>query len=85
VATWYGGILGVGEYTWRYGVSNWLVFGVPYYLAAAGFAGHISVRSSRSQRADETLTPEQMLCQGPLIASRFASLGEPSPAACALG
>src|SRR5262245_63004879 len=27
VATWYGGILGVGEYSWRYGVSNWLVFG----------------------------------------------------------
>jgi SSS family solute:Na+ symporter len=38
VATWYGGILGVGEYSYRYGVSNWLVFGVPYYLGALGFA-----------------------------------------------
>jgi SSS family solute:Na+ symporter len=38
VATWYGGILGVGEYTWRYGVANWLVFGVPYYLGALLFA-----------------------------------------------
>lgn len=38
VATWYGGILGVGEYTWRYGVSNWLVFGVPYYVGALLFA-----------------------------------------------
>ena len=38
VATWYGGILGVGEYSWRYGLSNWLVFGVPYYLGALLFA-----------------------------------------------
>ena len=38
VATWYGGILGVGEYSWRYGISNWLVFGVPYYMGALLFA-----------------------------------------------
>ena len=23
VASWYGGILGVGEYSYRYGISNW--------------------------------------------------------------
>src|SRR6187455_1837412 len=38
VSTWYGGILGVGEYSYRYGLSNWLVFGVPYYIGAALFA-----------------------------------------------
>ncbi|MBI5168792.1 MAG: sodium:solute symporter family protein [Candidatus Eisenbacteria bacterium] len=38
VSTWYGGILGVGEYSWRYGLANWLVFGVPYYLGALLFA-----------------------------------------------
>jgi SSS family solute:Na+ symporter len=38
VATWYGGILGVGEYAYRYGVANWLVFGVPYYIGALLFA-----------------------------------------------
>jgi SSS family solute:Na+ symporter len=38
VATFYGGILGVGEYSYRYGVSNWLVFGVPYYIGALLFA-----------------------------------------------
>ncbi len=38
VTTWYGGILGVGEYAWRWGISTWLVFGVPYYLAAVLFA-----------------------------------------------
>jgi len=38
VSTWYGGILGVGEYSFKHGLSNWLVFGLPYYLAAFLFA-----------------------------------------------
>lgn len=38
VTTWYGGILGVGEYAWRYGISTWVVFGLPYYLTAVVFA-----------------------------------------------
>ena len=38
VSTWYGGILGVGEFSYRYGLSNWVVFGVPYYLFALVFA-----------------------------------------------
>jgi SSS family solute:Na+ symporter len=49
VTTWYGGILGVGEYTWQYGVSNWLVFGVPYYLYAGVFAIFLAGRARRSQ------------------------------------
>ena len=38
VSTWYGGILGVGEYSYQYGISNWVVFGVPYYFFAIIFA-----------------------------------------------
>lgn len=38
VSTWYGGILGVGEFSYRYGISNWVVFGVPYYFFALIFA-----------------------------------------------
>lgn len=38
VSTWYGGILGVGEFSYRYGISNWVVQGVPYYIFAAIFA-----------------------------------------------
>jgi len=48
VTTWYGGILGVGEYTWSYGVSNWLVFGVPYYLYAGVFAIFLAAKARRS-------------------------------------
>ncbi len=49
VSTWYGGILGVGEYSYNHGLSNWLVFGVPYYLAALLFAFLIAERARRSQ------------------------------------
>jgi SSS family solute:Na+ symporter len=38
VSTWYGGILGVGEFSYKYGISNWVVFGVPYYIFALVFA-----------------------------------------------
>jgi solute:Na+ symporter, SSS family len=38
VTTWYGGILGVGEFSYTYGLSNWLVFGAPYYVFALIFA-----------------------------------------------
>lgn len=48
VSTWYGGILGVGEYSYNYGVSNWLVFGVPYYIGALIFALFIAGKASKS-------------------------------------
>jgi len=48
VTTWYGGILGIGEYAWRFGISTWLVFGVPYYLAALLFAFWLAPRLRRS-------------------------------------
>jgi len=38
VATWYGGILGVGEFTYRYGVLSWVTQGLPYYIFAIIFA-----------------------------------------------
>lgn len=38
VATWYGGILGVGEFTYRYGILSWFTQGLPYYIFAFLFA-----------------------------------------------
>ncbi len=38
VSSWYGGVLGVGEYSYRYGISNWITQGAPYYVFAAVFA-----------------------------------------------
>ncbi len=38
VSTWYGGILGVGEFTYRYGIVSWITQGLPYYIFAFLFA-----------------------------------------------
>jgi solute:Na+ symporter, SSS family len=38
VATWYGGILGVGELSYTTGLGAWTVFGLPYYLFALVYA-----------------------------------------------
>ena len=32
VSTFYGGILGVGEFTYRYGISSWFLNAFPYYF-----------------------------------------------------
>ena len=48
VTTWYGGILGIGEYAWRFGISTWVVFGIPYYFAAIVFALWLAPRLRRS-------------------------------------
>jgi solute:Na+ symporter, SSS family len=44
VSTWYGGILGVGEFSYRYGLSNWVMQGLPYYIFAALFAWFLAPR-----------------------------------------
>lgn len=38
VSTWYGGILGVGEFTYRSGLLSWVTQGLPYYIFALLFA-----------------------------------------------
>jgi len=48
VSTWYGGILGIGEFTYRYGLLNWLTQGLPYYFFALLFAFLLAGRIRRS-------------------------------------
>jgi SSS family solute:Na+ symporter len=57
VTTWYGGILGVGEYAYRYGISTWFVFGLPYAIAAVVFA---VVLAPRIRRTESTGIPEML-------------------------
>lgn len=38
VSTWYGGIIGIGEFTYRYGLVSWFTQGLPYYFFAFLFA-----------------------------------------------
>lgn len=38
VPSFYGGVLGIGEFTWENGLSNWLVMALPYYVFAGVYA-----------------------------------------------
>lgn len=48
VATFYGGILAVGEYTYQYGLANWTTQGLPYYVFAVLFAIFLAPRVRRA-------------------------------------
>jgi SSS family solute:Na+ symporter len=54
VTMWYGGVLGVGEYSYDKGIVMWIVFGVPYYLSALLFAFFLAHRVN-SDRANATI------------------------------
>jgi len=47
VATWYGGILGIGENTYSYGIQTWFIFGFPYYIFSFIFAFFIAGKINR--------------------------------------
>ncbi len=84
VTTWYGGILGVGEYAWRYGISNWLVFGVPYYLGALLFA---LVFARRARTAAHYTLPDLLdraYGRGPALFGALAVFVISAPAAYVL-
>lgn len=57
VATWYGGILGVGEFTYNYGIVNWVTQGLPYYFFAILFA---FLFASKVREASLYTLPEKM-------------------------
>jgi SSS family solute:Na+ symporter len=65
VSSWYGGVLGVGEYSYLHGLSNWIVLGCPYYIAGLLFAFLLARRA----RASALVTvPERLLLDhGPAV------------------
>src|SRR5579871_222207 len=59
VATFYGGILGVGEFVYDSGVVAWTTNGLPYYLFALAFA-LLLARRVRSQSAELYTIPDKL-------------------------
>lgn len=57
VATWYGSILGVGEFIYKSGIGGWVCFGLAYYIPAAIY-GWLLAKRVRGSLA-ETI-PEQI-------------------------
>jgi len=84
VATWYGGILAVGEYGWRYGLANWLVFGVPYYVGAALFALLFAKRARESALTTLPDLLERHYGRGPALAGSLLVFVQTAPAAYVL-
>ncbi len=71
VATWYGSILGIGEFVYRSGIVAWICFGIPYYIAAALFAWFIS---SRIRNGGAATIPEQIELSYGRAASKISSI-----------
>jgi SSS family solute:Na+ symporter len=57
VATWYGNILGYGEFVYTGGLVSWVSFGLPYYIAAILFA---LILAKKIRMANVTTIPEQI-------------------------
>ncbi|CAG0987466.1 hypothetical protein GPROT1_02733, partial [Gammaproteobacteria bacterium] len=57
VSTWYGGILGVGEFTYTVGIATWVMQGVPYYIFAILFA---FLLAGRIRAAGGTTIPDRL-------------------------
>ncbi|MDX9791754.1 MAG: sodium:solute symporter family protein, partial [Candidatus Kapabacteria bacterium] len=57
VATWYGSILGIGEFVYTSGFTAWVCFGLPYYIAAAFFAFFIA---GKIRDSNVSSIPEQI-------------------------
>lgn len=71
VATWYGNILGIGEFVYRSGIVAWICFGVPYYISAIIFAKFIASRINASKFST---IPEQISAKFGSTAGLIASI-----------
>jgi SSS family solute:Na+ symporter len=84
VASFYGGILGVGEFTWRYGIANWVVFGVPYYVGAALFAWLLAKRAREAELLTIPDLLERAFGRGAALVGAVAVFVNAAPAAYVL-
>ncbi len=87
VSTWYGGILGVSEYSTSYGLSNWVIFGLPYYVFGILFALFVA---KKARALNVNTLPEILVANYGNLAGRLASiwvllLASPAPYILTLG
>ncbi len=87
VSTWYGGILGVSEFSFSYGISNWVIFGLPYYVFGIAFSLGVA---KRARNLEVSSLPEIMVRDYGEQAGRLAAflvllLANPAPYILTLG
>ena len=87
VSTWYGGILGVGEYSYQFGISQWVIFGLPYYLFATLFAIYLAgrIRENKALTIPEALENAYSSRTGTVSAVIIFLLVSPAPYILMLG
>lgn len=49
VSSFYGGILGIGEFTYRYGISSWVMNAFPYYFFISIFAFFLAKKIRKAE------------------------------------
>lgn len=87
VSTWYGGILGVGEYSYQFGISQWLILGVPFYFFSALFAILLAgkIRMNRALSIPEAVADRYGEYAGRISAIPIFVLVSPAPYILMLG
>ncbi len=87
VSTWYGGILGVGEWSYQYGISQWLILGAPFYLFSALFAIFLAgkIRMNKALTIPEAIANRYSEKAGRLSALPIFILVSPAPYILMLG
>ena len=87
VSTWYGGILGVGEYSYQFGISMWLILGIPFYIFSALFAILLAgkIRLNRALTIPEAISHRYGEAAGRLCALPVFILVSPAPYILMLG
>jgi solute:Na+ symporter, SSS family len=87
VSTWYGGILGIGEWSYQFGISQWLVLGIPFYIFAGLFAAFLAgkIRENKALTIPEALGNTYGERTGRLSALPIFVLVSPAPYILMLG
>lgn len=87
VSTWYGGILGVGEFSYQFGISQWLIFGVPFYFFSAIFAVLLAgkIRLNKALTIPEAISDRYNPVAGRISALPIFILVSPAPYILMLG
>jgi len=87
VSTWYGGILGVGEYSYQFGISQWVLFGLPYYIFAILFAVFLAgrIRENKALTIPEALSDTYTSRAGAVSAVIIFFMISPAPYILMLG
>lgn len=87
VSTWYGGILGVGEWSYQFGISQWLILGAPFYIFSAIFAVFLAgkIRMNKALTIPEAIANRYDEKSGRLSALPIFILVSPAPYILMLG